>query len=397
MSCLVSGEDWRSVAKSALEQLEGAKGQGYTLGFLYISDRLAGDSESLLNLFKSVLGIKHWIGAAGLGVCGCGQEIIDAPALSVMLCQFDAADFCIFPSVCEDTHDVAKLLKPWLEHNEPLLVAVHGDPLAALDPAFSLAALERLIGGFLVGGLTSSRSSQIQFADEARSGGVSGAVFSSEVEVASVLSQGCRIIGPEHQITRVDGQVVLELDGRLASQVFEEDLRSMAIKTIDRDPDDVLVDEGEIPEEYKTLFQGEVHAALLVPGSDQGDYLVRHITGFDPDEGSLQIAETSLEGQRLVFVHRDQESVFEDLSAQLVALRTRVTHERGCFEPKGALYISCVARAFKDKQDGSEIGRSEAQLIRDVIGDVPLAGFYAAGEINAGRLYGYSGILVLFL
>ena len=36
-------------------------------------------------------------------------------------------------------------------------------------------------------------------------------------------------------------------------------------------------------------------------------------------------------------------------------------------------------------------------MIQDELGDVPLAGFYASGEIAGHRLYGYTGVLTLFL
>ena len=95
-----------------------------------------------------------------------------------------------------------------------------------------------------------------------------------------------------------------------------------------------------------------------------------------------------------MFVHRDHNSVYEDLSKNLVELRKRVQKDTGVFEPKGALYISCVARAFNEFEGDH---KNELELIRDVIGDVPLTGFYAGGEISKARLYGYTGILTLFL
>ena len=40
---------------------------------------------------------------------------------------------------------------------------------------------------------------------------------------------------------------------------------------------------------------------------------------------------------------------------------------------------------------GAELG-----LVRDVLGDLPLVGFFCAGEISHDRLYGYTGVLTLF-
>ena len=36
-------------------------------------------------------------------------------------------------------------------------------------------------------------------------------------------------------------------------------------------------------------------------------------------------------------------------------------------------------------------------MIRDELGDFPLAGLFANGEISNDRLYGYTGVLALFL
>jgi small ligand-binding sensory domain FIST len=38
----------------------------------------------------------------------------------------------------------------------------------------------------------------------------------------------------------------------------------------------------------------------------------------------------------------------------------------------------------------------ELGLIRDTLGDFPLVGFFANGEISHNRLYGYTGVLTLF-
>jgi small ligand-binding sensory domain FIST len=58
----------------------------------------------------------------------------------------------------------------------------------------------------------------------------------------------------------------------------------------------------------------------------------------------------------------------------------------------GAVYISCTGRG------GPHFGGSSAEMhiIRHALGDVPLVGFFAAGEIAHNRLYGYTGVLTVF-
>jgi small ligand-binding sensory domain FIST len=60
---------------------------------------------------------------------------------------------------------------------------------------------------------------------------------------------------------------------------------------------------------------------------------------------------------------------------------------------KGGVYVSCIAR-------GPNLFGAEAQelgLIAETLGEFPLVGFFANGEICRDRLYGYTGVLTLFL
>ncbi|MEO5367315.1 MAG: FIST C-terminal domain-containing protein [Magnetococcus sp. WYHC-3] len=402
ISAAAQGADWREAAKAVLEDLSAAKlkDNGFNLGFLFVSDVLADDAQSILNLFKSVLGIEKWVGGIGIGICGSGESFIDVPAISAMVGKFDEDEFTLFPPYNLDPEAVQKSLKPWLEVNDPMLVFVTGDPMADEDPALSLRNLENMCGGFSFGGLTSSRQSHGQFAGQFYEGGLCGAIFSTSVPVASTLSQGCTVIGGTHTITRCDGHDVLELDGRQPADVFEDDIRALVIKKMDCDPNTIMVDEAALhdpsalPEEFHSLIKGEIHAALPVSESDRNDYLVRNIIGIDAENGAMTIAQHVSNGDRLMFVYRDHDSVYSDLSSRLVELRERVQRQTGCFEPKGGIYISCAARAFNQFDNDN---KSEMELIREIIGDIPLTGFYAGGEINKARLYGYTGILTLFL
>ncbi len=412
-STSASGTDWRDTSKKVLEQLESVRQNpdSFNFGFLYISDHLAEDATSIFNLFKSVLKIDDWVGSVGMGVIGCGKSYIDMPAISAMVGKFPKDSFCVFPadedaqdSEASSDDDADELflqdnVKAWLASHAPMLTLVHGDPMAIHDPQTFMRELESTTNSFLVGGLTSSRSKHYQIANGVRHNAVSGVFFADNVPVSTTLSQGCAPISALHTITKSDEFTILELDDRRALDVFQDDLRILAAKKLGKDPDDFIGDlksmeaSDYIPKEFKSLFKGQVHVALPFSQSDQKDYMVRNITGIDPDEGSISISENVTTGAHITFVERDEKSVAADLSRTLVALRKRVQAERGSFEPKAALYVSCVARGFSEKTSNSE---DEMHLIKDIIGDIPLTGFYAGGEINNARLYGYTGVLTLF-
>ena len=59
---------------------------------------------------------------------------------------------------------------------------------------------------------------------------------------------------------------------------------------------------------------------------------------------------------------------------------------------RGAVYVSCSGRG------GPHFGgpSAELQIIRRALGDVPLVGFFAGGEIARSHVYGYTGVLTVF-
>ncbi len=429
-SASANGSDWRDTSKAVLEQLDSIRTEddGFNFGFIYISDYLADDASSIYNLFKSVLKIDDWVGSIGMGVIGAQDSLVDEPAISAMIGRFPEDSFCVFPKAkpgCDielteaikDPQEIGidlfeedlekqgprflseDIVQQWLIEHTPTLGVVHIDPLSPHNPQDFLSDLERSTDCFFVGGLTSSRSHHFQIGDGISSNSLCGAFFSDNVPVATVLSQGCAPISEPHTITKIDNSVILELNDEPALDVLQKDLRKLAAEKTGKSEQeltesfDIIESSEKVPSEFKSLFRGQIHVALPLSQSDQNDFLVRNIAGIDINEGSIELAEDIQTGQRIFFVERDENNVSSDLSKALITLRNRVMSERGCFEPKGALYISCIARGFaEDKNVASE----EIDLIRKIVGDIPLCGFYAGGEINNARFYSYAGVITLF-
>jgi small ligand-binding sensory domain FIST len=89
----------------------------------------------------------------------------------------------------------------------------------------------------------------------------------------------------------------------------------------------------------------------------------------------------------MMFCRRDGNSAVEDLQRMLREMGSRLSGP-----PRGALYVSCIARGRH--QFGKD--SAELKIIQQQLGDVPLVGFFANGEILHNRLYGYTGVLTLF-
>ena len=116
--------------------------------------------------------------------------------------------------------------------------------------------------------------------------------------------------------------------------------------------------------------------------------MVRNLIGIDPGNKLIAIGDLARKGQRLHFCRRDRDTARADMTRMLGNIR------EGLYAPpRGALYFSCLGRT------GALFGgeSAELQMIREALGEVPLAGFFGNGEISHNRLYGYTGVLTLFI
>ena len=182
------------------------------------------------------------------------------------------------------------------------------------------------------------------------------------------LSQGCTPIGPVRTVTRSQNNILLQVDGRPALEVLREDMKELLAR-----------------DSAQAAYH--VHVALPVPGSDTGDYLVRNLVGIDPTQSAVAIGALVDPGDRIIFCRRDLQSAVADLKRMLREIRQRLDGP-----PKGGIYVSCLARGPNMFGPGSR----EMALVAEELGDFPLVGFFANGEISNNRLYGYTGVLTLF-
>jgi small ligand-binding sensory domain FIST len=357
---------WRSAAEAALAQC-GSGVRGATLGFVYATDAFAEDYADIVDFLRRRTGIAHWVGTVGLGICASGREYLDEPAIAIMCCSYSEDAFRVFSGL-KTPRDVARGGLKW-DGAAASFAVVHADPSTTSLTSLVRELAGRTQSGFIVGGLTSSRTRVVQYADGLTEGGVSGVAFSDQVAVATRLTQGCAPVGPEHVVTDARHNILISLDGRPALDVFREDIGRELASNL-------------------SLVAGRVFAGLPVEGSDTGDYVVRNLVGLDSAHKLVAIGENVKPGRRITFCRRDRGSASDDLDRMLTSIRSGLYRE-----PKGAVYFSCLGRGASLFGENSE----ELRIIRDRLGEVPVVGFFCNGEISHNRLYGYTGVLTLFL
>jgi small ligand-binding sensory domain FIST len=346
--------------------------EGATLGIVYATEAAAPRLPALIADLVAKTGVRSWVGGVGLGVASADSEVFDEPAIVAMVAALPEDKFRIFAPTADPGSDLPRQHSAWIDASQPSLALVHADPRCPdlLRAAVDAAAAS---GAFLVGGLVSHRcESPLVARVEGGAGlggnGLAGIMLAPEIAVATSLTQGCSPIGPVRRIDEARDNVVMVIDGRPALDVFREDIGPALAQDLRR-------------------AGGVIFAGLPVRGSDTGDYLVRNLLAVDPGRGWVVLGAEIGAGDPIVFCRRDPESARRDMVRMVRQLAGRLSAP-----PQAGIYVSCVARG------ASLFGEPavETGLIRDHLGDFPMIGFFANGEISRDRLYGHTGVLTLF-
>jgi len=363
------GAEPRELVNTCLGQI-GDIPKDASLGFIYVTDALARELEHILHLLQQATGIEHWVGSVGVALCVQGHEVYDQPAMAIMLTDFPLESFRVIPNLSATPANFLKTNRSWIDSHQANFAIIHGDPSNPSTPTLMEELAKGLGEGFFVGGLTSSQSDSLQIADGVESGGISGVLFSPDITVLAGHTQGCSPVGPTHNVTRSDRNVIEELDNRSALAILKEDVGEMLARDLNR-------------------LSGYIFVGLPLTGSDTGDYMVRNLIGIDASQERIAIGEMIHANDRLMFCHRDGNTAREDMLRMLESLRDRCEGR----PIRGAVYYSCMGRGREQFGVNSE----ELKLITETLGEFPLVGFYASGEFFHNRLYGFTGVLNLFL
>jgi small ligand-binding sensory domain FIST len=190
-----------------------------------------------------------------------------------------------------------------------------------------------------------------------------------------LVSQGCRPIGDPFVITKAERNVIYELGGVPAVVQLHNLL--ISLPTHEQDMVRRGLHLGRVVNEYQEHFE-------------YGDFLIRNVLGIDPESGAIIIGDYVRVGQTVKFHLRDWQSADADLRQMLAAVR------KSGGAPGGALLFTCNGRGTRLFPEPHH----DALAIREVLGDIPVAGFFAAGELGpvGGRnfMHGFTASIALF-
>lgn len=370
-----TGQDPVEAARSAVaEVVEGLGGCTPDLAVVFVGAAYGPHLDTLDAVIAEGLAPRHRIGTTTGGVIADGNELERLDCLSVWAACLPGAH--ITPLRYEvPTDEASPIMWP-----EPPLdahgVVAFADP-GTFPPDSFLAWLEQARPGLPVsGGLASAgRGNRLLLDGRVYDGGAVAVAIGGDVHLRTLVSQGCRPVGNSYTVTRADRNLLQELGGALPVQRVRETFTQADAA------DQALMRHGlhigTVIDEYKESYH-------------RGDFLVRGVLGAESGTGAIAVGDVVRVGQTVQFHVRDARSADEDLRELLGRFAEDTP------QPEAALLFTCNGRGRRLFQTPDH----DASVVREILGDIPLAGFFCAGEFgpvgSRSFLHGFTASLLVF-
>lgn len=361
------------------------------LAFLFVSSHHAWAMRKIGAHVHRLIDPARLVGSTAESVLGASSELEGVPGISILgmwLPGVRVSPFLVDDLILDDEQDADRQnasIRRVIDDGADLraIVAIldpYSVPVSRIIPALNAARTDPrspIFGGMASAPRSPDGGGNVMLLDDRimDRGGV-GVAFSGPIRVDAVVSQGCRPIGPNLVITKSRGNLILELGSRPALQVVQEMLAELDESERNALKRGLLL--GRVVDEYKERF-------------GVGDYLIRAMVGADKDHGAIAVSETVRVGQTVRLHVRDADTASSDLS---MLLDGQKLHGR----PAGAMVFTCnmrgrrlfptaahdvgaVQRAFRSSPDGAALAKGGTAIASDTR-ELPLAGFFASGEIG---------------
>ncbi len=333
------------------------------LVLLFCTAHFEDELPEVIERVEKVLPNGVLIGCTAEGTIGCDRELQRVPSMSLLAASLPNVvirPFHLTQAQLEQAQsqfDWERLVGVSPESN-PVFLAL-GDPFLFDVFRFVEKVNDVFPGASLIGGVASAghepRQNRLIINGEIVREGMVGVGLTGELDVQTVVSQGCRPIGQPFVITKAGRNVILELGGRKVLHQLRKVLTGLS--------------ERERRLASQSLFLGRVIDEYGGPFR-RGDFLINNIVGVDPVNGAIIVVGSMRVGTTVQFHIRDADSADEDLRTLLAA------HQGSEFS--GAMLFGCNGRGTHMwPKPGHDI-----DILRELLGDIPVAGFFCGGELG---------------
>ena len=374
----------RAIEHAAAQALSNAGISRADFAMMFFTADHAAHASELVTAFSQAAGTDCVVGSSGAGVLTGEGEIEGGPGVVV----------CVIAS---DTLIARPFIFEPLRGNETNLGVSFGDFLAKSgeekslmillpdsyqgNPQPLLAGMARRAGFHPVIGAGSSENGTIGATyqlcgDKLATNSVAGAYLSGDFTLRVDITQGCQPITEPMAITKAERNLIYEINGRPALEIFARLLKGPLAEDVRR--------------AVSVIFVG-LPANRQENSVADGQYVVRNIIGIDAEKGVIGVADEVTQGDAVIFTMRDGQRAREDLGQML----RRQCEALGQKKPAFGMYFNCCARG----NSLYGIPGIDSAYIRQALGEVPLIGMFGGYELaplgRANHLFAYTGVLAL--
>jgi small ligand-binding sensory domain FIST len=385
-AALTTKTEAREAVEDLAQQVNSHLGYGKAdLALFFVHPHFISKMDGVVATIRELTGARRLIGATGAGIIGVRKEVEQSPAMSLLAAELPGVEVTPFRV---EKSDLDQATGPGYWHFQ-LDVSPKVNPNFVLfgDP-FSMPVVQLVEGltdaypgapmvGALASGSRDTGDNRLILDNKVYTEGAAGVALSGNVKLRTLVSQSCRPIGEPLVVTRADKNIIFELGGQPPLAVLKDLLPNLPARDQQLAQTSLLL--GCVINEYQEDFK-------------RGDFLVRGLIGTDPRSGALAVGDWIRPGQTVQFQVRDAATADEDL-------RRWLDREQSCLTgaaARGGLLFSCLGRG--ERMYG--VPNHDVGVIRQMIGGVPLAGFFGNGEIglvgDRAFVHGFTSVLGLF-
>ena len=325
-------------------------------------------------------------GCSGGGVIGGGEELDVDTGIALLAASTPEVDWAPIyirggrpDDVPYTEEDILDVFGTDIENASGIILvpeAFSVNPASLIEGLNHFAPSVPVVGG-LAGGGKRPGDHALFFADRVLDRGMIGLVIRGNMEVDTLVAQGCRPLGSPSFVTGCKGNVLRELDGKPALKVLRELFQKLA---------------KEDQERFRTGLLLGIGMEEGAENYEMGDFVMRNILGIDPETENIGVSATLSTHQVVQFHVRDSRAASEDLREMLRAYRNEASEAL----PDGVLLFSCIGRGT----GLFGVPNHDTAMFSELVGDVALGGFFGNGEIGPVRgqtyLHGFSSSFALF-
>ncbi|TAF56958.1 MAG: hypothetical protein EAZ61_02420 [Oscillatoriales cyanobacterium] len=388
------------------------EGRSATFGLVFVSMAFASEFSRVLPLLREKIELPVLIGCGSNGVIGIDpngvtRELEDGPAVSLTVASLPGVRAQAFKLAGDRLPDLDGSPDDWIKFvgldpaDRPQIVVLVDpfapnivDLLQGLDYAYP--GMPK-VGGIASGIRPGENNAGLFFGlidgdrtiSEQVKGGAVGLALIGNVELETIVAQGCRPIGPTFRVADGQRNIILQVEPCLEDYQRNEEAITSPLEALQ-----TLLE--TLPDADRTLAKYELFIGLVRDEFKRtlsnDDFLIRNLMGVDPRSGAVAIADRVRPGQRVQFHLRDARASAEDLEALLEG--TRRDHS-GRGQPIGAFLFACLGRG----RGLYEVPDFDTRLFHQYCPDTPIGGCFCNGEIGpvggSTFLHGYTSVFGL--